>query len=54
VSAGGCVHQRPGGHHYLFDYSPDMECLEVAGPGDLSIVDIEPVYEVPSSEGWGA
>jgi quercetin dioxygenase-like cupin family protein len=25
VSAGDCVHQRPGIQHYLFDYSPDME-----------------------------
>ena len=25
VSAGDCVHQRPGIVHYLFDYSPDME-----------------------------
>jgi len=54
VSAGGCVHQRPGGHHYLFDDSLDMECRQVAGPAHFSIVDIEPVCEVASSEGWGA
>jgi len=29
VKAGDCVHQRPGIVHYLFDYSPDMEYLEV-------------------------
>ena len=32
VAAGDCVHQRPGITHYLFDYSPDMEYLEVVGP----------------------
>jgi len=26
VAAGGCVHQRPGIRHYLFDYSRDMGC----------------------------
>ena len=33
VAAGDCVHQRPGITHYLFDYSPDMEYLEVVAPG---------------------
>jgi hypothetical protein len=32
VAAGDCVHQRPGITHYLFDYPPDMEYLEVVGP----------------------
>ena len=35
VAAGDCVHQRPGITHYLFDYSPDMEYLEVVGPADF-------------------
>ena len=35
VEAGDCVHQRPGIVHYLFDYSPDMEYLEIVGPGGL-------------------
>jgi mannose-6-phosphate isomerase-like protein (cupin superfamily) len=29
VEAGDCVHQKPGVVHYLFDYSPDMEYLEI-------------------------
>ena len=35
VEAGDCVHQRPGITHFLFDYSPDMEYLEVVGPADF-------------------
>lgn len=38
VSAGDCVHQRPGIVHYLFDYSPDMEYLEVVGPADFGSI----------------
>jgi hypothetical protein len=29
------VHQRPGIVHYLFDYSPDMEYLEIVSPADF-------------------
>jgi quercetin dioxygenase-like cupin family protein len=43
VSAGDCVHQRPGIRHYLFDYSPDMEYLEIVSPADFKTVDVEPV-----------
>jgi hypothetical protein len=32
VAAGDCVHQRPGIVNYLYDYSPDMQYLEVVGP----------------------
>jgi quercetin dioxygenase-like cupin family protein len=39
VQAGDCVHQRPGIVHYLFDYSPDMEYLEIVGPADFGTVD---------------
>lgn len=53
VSAGDCVHQRPGIRHYLFDYSPDMEYLEIVGPADFGSVDVEPVCEVPPAKGWG-
>jgi quercetin dioxygenase-like cupin family protein len=35
VEAGDVVHQRPGIRHYLFDYSPDMEYLEIVSPGRL-------------------
>ena len=54
VSAGDCVHQRPGVRHYLFDYSPDMEYLEIVSPADFNTIDVEPVCEVPVSKGWGA
>ena len=52
VSAGDCVHQRPGIRHYLFDYSPDMEYLEVVGPADFTTVDIEGPCEVPAPKPW--
>lgn len=42
VEAGDCVHQRPGIRHYLFDYSKDMEYLEIVGPADFGSVDVEP------------
>ena len=38
VEAGDCVHQRPGMVHYLFDYSPDMEYLEIVSPADFGSV----------------
>ena len=52
VEAGDCVHQRPGITHYLFDYSPDMEYIEVVSPADLSSVDAEPAAEVPNPTPW--
>ena len=39
VRAGDRVHQRPGIVHYLFDYSPDMEYLEIVSPADFGTVD---------------
>jgi hypothetical protein len=36
VEAGDCVHQRPGIVHFLYDYSPDMEYMEIVGPADFS------------------
>jgi hypothetical protein len=38
--------------HYLFDYSPDMEYLEVVGPADFKTVDVAPVCDIPPVEGW--
>jgi len=52
VAAGDCVHQRPGIRHYLFDYSPDMEYLEVVGPADFSTVDVEGPCAVPAPKPW--
>lgn len=53
VSAGDCVHQRPGIRHYLFDYSPDMEYLEIVSPADFKSIDVEPVCEIPAPTPWG-
>jgi mannose-6-phosphate isomerase-like protein (cupin superfamily) len=52
VAAGDCVHQRPGITHYLFDYSPDMEYLEVVSPADFGTVDAEGVAAVPAATPW--
>jgi len=38
VSEGDCLHQRPGIVHYLFDYSHDMEYLEIVGPAEFGSV----------------
>ena len=52
VSAGDCVHQRPGITHFLFDYSPDMEYLEVVGPADFKTVEVEGPAPVPAPTPW--
>jgi len=52
VEAGDCVHQRPGIVHYLFDYSPDMEYLEVVGPADFKSIDAPAPCEVPAAASW--
>jgi quercetin dioxygenase-like cupin family protein len=52
VEAGDVVHQRPGIRHYLFDYSPDMEYLEIVGPADFKSIDVEPVCAIPAPTPW--
>ena len=52
VEAGDCVHQQPGIVHYLFDYSPDMEYIEIVSPADFSTVDEAAPCEVPPPQGW--
>jgi quercetin dioxygenase-like cupin family protein len=52
VSAGDCVRQRPGINHFLFDYSPDMEYLEVVGPADFGTVDALGPCPVPRPAPW--
>jgi mannose-6-phosphate isomerase-like protein (cupin superfamily) len=53
VEAGDVLHQMPGIVHYLYDYSPDMEYLEIVGPADFKTVpvDIGPA-EVPEVTPW--
>jgi quercetin dioxygenase-like cupin family protein len=52
VAAGDCVHQRPGITHYLFDYSADMEYLEIAAPADFKTVEVPGPCEVPPVTKW--
>ena len=52
VAAGDCDHQRPGITHYLYDYSPDMEYLEVVSPADFGTVDAEGMAPVPAPTPW--
>jgi quercetin dioxygenase-like cupin family protein len=48
VSAGDCVHQRPGIRHFLFDYSPDMEFLEIVSPAVFTDIAVAGPCAVPS------
>ena len=53
VEAGDVVHQRPGMVHYLFDYSPDMEYLEIVAPADFGTVEAPaPTENVPPVTPW--
>ena len=52
VEAGDCVHQKPGIVHFLFDYSPDMEYLEITSPADFKTVDAEGPCPVPAPTKW--
>ena len=52
VNTGDCVHQRPGLVHYLFDYSEDMEYLEIVGPADFGSISVEGPCEVPHVTPW--
>ena len=52
VAAGDCVHQRPGIVHYLFDYSPDMEYLEIVSPADFKTIDMPAPCAVPAPKKW--
>ena len=53
VSAGDCVHQRPGLVHYLFDYSADMEYLEIVGPADFGSISVDgPDCVIPAVTPW--
>jgi quercetin dioxygenase-like cupin family protein len=53
VVAGDVVHQRPGIRHFLFDYAPDMEFLEIVSPAKFSTVETEGPCDVPAPGGWG-
>jgi mannose-6-phosphate isomerase-like protein (cupin superfamily) len=52
VEAGDCVHQRPGIVHYLFDYSPDMEYLEIVSPADFGTEPVQGPFDPPAPTPW--
>ncbi len=53
VAAGDVVHQMPGIVHYLYDYSPDMEYMEIVGPADFGSIPVEiGPAEVPGVTLW--
>lgn len=53
VEAGDVVHQYPGLVHYLYDYSPDMEYLEIVSPADFGTVEMPaPTSDVPPVTPW--
>lgn len=54
VGTGDCVHQRPGIVHYLYDYSPDMEYLEIVSPADFKTVEVAGPCAVPDPAPWPA
>ncbi len=42
VETGDCVHQRPGIVHNLYDWSDDMEFMEIIAPADYQTTEITP------------
>jgi len=52
VATGDCVHQRPGIVHYLYDYSEDMEYLEIVSPADFTSIAAPAPCEVPPVTPW--
>lgn len=52
VAAGDVVHQRPGIVHYLYDYSPDMEYIEITSPADFGTEDAPAPCAVPLPSSW--
>jgi quercetin dioxygenase-like cupin family protein len=52
VSTGDCVHQAPGIRHFLFDYSEDMEYLEIVGPADFKSISVNGPCSVPTPNPW--
>jgi quercetin dioxygenase-like cupin family protein len=52
VATGDCVHQAPGIVHFLFDYSEDMEYLEIVGPAAFTTLAAQAPCEVPGCTPW--
>jgi len=53
VEAGDVVHQPPGMVHFLFDYSPDMEYLEIVSPANFGTEPAPaPTTSIPPLTPW--
>ncbi len=52
VGTGDCVYMPPGISHYLYDYSQDMEFLEIESPVESVTEDVEPCCEIPQPTPW--
>lgn len=54
VEAGDTVMQVPGIVHYLFDYSPDMEYLEICSPANFGSIAVQAPegVDVPEPTSW--
>jgi quercetin dioxygenase-like cupin family protein len=53
VEAGDVVVQQPGLIHYLYDYSPDMEYMEICSPADFGSLEVHGHnVEVPPPLQW--
>jgi quercetin dioxygenase-like cupin family protein len=48
VEAGDCIHQRPGIVHNLYDWSDDMEFMEIIAPANFQTTEITaPATPIP-------
>src|SRR3981081_360396 len=52
VQAGDVVPPPPGLVHYLYDYSPDMEYLEIVSPADFTTIPMPAPCAVPPVTPW--
>jgi hypothetical protein len=52
MAAGDYVHLAPGIRHFLFDYSQDMEYLEVVGLADFTSIAVAGPCPVPLPTPW--
>jgi len=52
VGKGDCVYMPPGITHYLYDYSPDMEFLEIESPVEALTESVPALCETPEPTPW--
>jgi mannose-6-phosphate isomerase-like protein (cupin superfamily) len=43
LEAGACLHNPPGNAHNVFEFSEDLEFIEITAPADYPTVDVESV-----------